>query len=144
MIINNHLVLMSSDMTVAVTVTEAVAEVPPSEETQKTQRCCSNCGAPIERVPENFKGKQLLCPNCLKAKKAAKDSSKAPSPAHEAPRRGTQQRRPAGGSQDRHAPRGLTLEIVELCAFRTGIAPPQVKDLLAAISAAVDAPSSDK
>ena len=132
-------------MTVAVT--EAVAEVPPSEVPQKT---CSHCGAAIDRVPENFKGKQLLCPNCLKAKKAAKDSSKAPSPAHEAPRRGYQQRRPngahqdrrpTGGSQDCHAPRGVTLQVVELCAFRIGLAPPQVKDLLAEITAAVSTPS---
>ena len=144
---------MSSDMTVAVAVAEAVAEVTPSEESQKTQRICSHCGAAVERVPENFKGSKLLCHNCLKAKKAAKDSSKAPSPAHEAPRRGPQQRRPtgahqdrrpAGSSQDCRAPRGLTLQVVELCAFRIGLAPPQVKDLLAEITATVSTPSSDK
>lgn len=67
-----------------------------------------------------------------------------PPTAHEDARRAPQ-RRHAGGPPDRraNAPRGLTLDVVELCAFRTGIAQPQVEALLAAIRSRLAAPAHE-
>lgn len=141
------------EMTVA---TEIIPEAPASEEIpaqetlqsvapKKTWRC-SKCDATIEWLPEKVRHlhpSKILCLHCQKARKASEAPST--SSAHEAPKRAPHQRRPAGGPQDHRAqaPRGLTLELVELCAFRSGIAPSQVKDLLDAIRGHLT-PSTDK
>ena len=143
---------MSVDMTVA----EMSAEgIPPPEEPPKQERpqkakktwICSVCGATIDWLPEKVRHlhpSKIRCLKCQKAKTVAEAPADAPAPpAHEAPRHAAPQRRPAGGPHRAQAPRGLTLEVVELCAFRSGIAPPQVEALLAAIRSHMT-PSADK
>ncbi len=144
-------------MTVAENAAGAPApEEPPKQETsqkdahKKKTWICSNpdCKARIEWLPEKVRHlhpSKILCLKCQKAKKAAEAPADAP-PVREAPRHAAPQRRPAGGPPDRRAqaPRALSLEVVELCAFRSGIAPPQVEALLAAIRSHIASPSSDK
>ena len=132
-------------------------EEPPHQENAPAKRTwvCSRCGATIDWLPEKVRHlhpSKICCLSCQKAKKASEAPADAPAPppapVREAPRHAApQQRRPAGGSQHRRAqaPRELTLEIVELCAFRSGIAPPQVEALLLAIrSHMTPSSSSDK
>ena len=137
--------------------------VPPSEEPPKQENAptkktwtCSQCGKVIEWLPpavRHLHPSKIRCLECQKAKKASEAPAEAPTPApspapaREAPRHAApQQRRPAGGPHRRaQAPRELTLEVVELCAFRSGIAPPQVEALLLAIrSHMTPSSSSDK
>lgn len=144
---------MSVEMTVAL---EMNADgIPPPEEPPKQENSqkvakktwiCSQCGAVIEWLPPQVRHlhpSKICCLKCQKAKKVSEAPADAHSPAHEAPRHAAQQRRPAGGPHRAQAPRGLTLEVVELCAFRSGIAPPQVEALLNAIRGVI-APSTDK
>ena len=152
---------MSVEMTVA---ENATAGAPPPEEPPKQENpqkaapkktwICSQCGAEIEWLPpavRHLHPSKIRCLKCQKAKKvteaAPAEAPTTPPPAREAPTRpAPQQRRPAGGHHDRRAqaPRGLTLDVVELCAFRSGIAPPQVEALLAALRSHIGTPSSDK
>ncbi len=145
----------------------APPEEPPKQEApQKVAKrtwICTNskCKAVIDWLP---KGARKLDPSlirCKKCQKAFEDAEAAkanadapPPPVHEAPKRAAKhappthappQRRPAGPPPRRaQAPRELTLEVVELCAFRSGITPPQVEALLAALRNHIQAPSSDK
>lgn len=143
---------MSVEMTAA---TEMISEAPTPEEIPKQENAsqsaapkktwiCSKCRATIDWLPpavRHLHPSKICCLTCQKAKKAAE----APAEAHEAQKRAPHQRRPAGGPQDHRAqaPRGLTLELVELCAYRTDIAPSQVKALLDAIRGQLT-PSTDK
>ena len=146
---------MSVEMTVA---TEMIAEgsqqppeEPPKQEKQKAAAkktwICSQCGATIDWLPEKVRHlhpSKIRCLKCQKAKKDTEAPAEVPPPAREAPKHAAPQRRPAGAPQHRaQAPRGLTLELVELCAYRSGIAPPQVEALLTAIRSQLT-PSSDK
>ena len=147
---------MSVEMTVAEMNAEGIPppEEPPKQENpQKAEKktwICSQCGAVIDWLPPKVRHlhpSKIRCLKCQKAKEGAEapaDVPPPPPPVPEAPAR-PPQRRPAGGHHDRRAqaPRGLTLEVVELCAFRSGIAPPQVEALLAAIRSHMT-PSSDK
>lgn len=147
---------MSVEMTVAPEMIAEGSQQPPEEPPKQdmTQNAakktwiCSQCGATINWLPEKVRHlhpSKIRCLHCQKAKSGAEAPANASSaPDREAPRHAAQQRRPAGGPHRAQAPRGLTLEVVELCAFRTGIAPPQVEALLAAIRSTIDAPSSDK
>lgn len=151
---------MSAEMTVT---SEMNAEsVPPPEEPPKQENAptkktwtCSRCGKVIEWLPpavRHLNPSKILCLECQKAKKAAEASADAPAPAPSAPApvdapasapapareapKHANQRRSAGGRHGHRAqaPREMvSLEVVELCAFRTGIAPPQVEALLLSI-----------
>lgn len=148
---------MSVEMTVAENAAGTPPEEPPKQETTekaatKKTWICSKCGAVIDWLPPKVRHlhpSKICCLKCQKAKKVSEapaDAPAPPPPAPEAPARpAPQQRRPAGGPQNRRAqaPRGLSLELVELCAFRSGIAPPQVEALLAALRSQLT-PSSDK
>lgn len=153
---------MSVEMTVApeMHVTEGSQqppEEPPKQEAApqnaapKKTWTCSQCGKEFDWLPpqvRHLKPEIICCKNCHTAKKASKAPAEAPAsppaPAREAPARpAPQQRRPAGGPHRAQAPRVLTLEIVEACALRVGIDPPQVDSLLACIRSRLT-PSSDK
>ena len=143
-------------MSVEMTVAEMNAEgIPPPEEppkqnnSQKAEKkktwICSQCDAEIEWLPpavRHLHPSKILCLKCQKAKKVSEAPADAPPPAPEAPA-DAPQRRPAGAPHRAQAPRALTLEVVELCAFRSGLAPPQVEALLATIRGHLT-PSSDK
>ena len=127
-------------------------EEPPKQEkqdaTHKETWICSRCGAVIEWLPPRARSlppSEICCLSCQKAKKGVEAHAKAPVEIREAPRRADQQRRRADGSQDRRAPvpRGLTIELVELSAYRVGIPQHHVQALLAALRSHLT-PSSDK
>ncbi len=145
---------MSVEMTVAEMNAEGIPppEEPPKQENpQKAEKktwICSQCGAVIDWLPPKVRHlhpSKIRCLKCQKAKSGAEAPADVPPPAPEAPRAAAPQRRPAGGHHGHRAqaPRVLTLEVVELCAFRSGIAPPQVEALLAAIRSQLT-PSADK
>ena len=146
---------MSVEMTVALEMNAEGSQQPPEESptqenSQKAAKktwTCSQCGEVIPYLPPKVRhlhSSKIRCLKCLKDNKVAEAPADAPAPApvHEAPRAAPKQRH-AGGPHRAQAPRGLTLEVVELCAFRSGIAPPQVETLLAAIRGVI-APSSNK
>ena len=145
--------LMSAEMTVAEMNAEGIPppeEPPKQEKSQKAEKkktwICSQCGDEIEWLPpavRHLHPSKIRCLKCQKAKSGAEASADAPPPAPEAPRHAAPQRRPAGAMHRAQAPRALTLEVVELCAFRSGLAPPQVEALLATIRSHMT-PSSDK
>lgn len=128
-------------------------EEPPKQEApqkaaKKRTWICGNpdCKAVIEWLPEKVRHlhpSKIRCLKCQKAKQAAEAPADAPAKVQEAPKRAAQQHRPAGVPRRARAPLELTIEIVELCAFRSGIAPPQVEALLTAIRGYIT-PSSDK
>ena len=143
----------------------APPEEPPKQEApQKAAKrtwICKECGVVIHWLPDGvakLDPSLIRCKKCQKAFEAAEaakaNTNAPPPPAHEAPKRADKhaapkhaapQRRPAGPPPRRaQAPRELTLEVVELCAFRSGIAPPQVEALLAALRSHMKTPSSDK
>ena len=146
---------MSVEMTV--TAPEMFADAPPPEQPPKQDNSqnaphkktwiCSKCGVTIDWLPEKVRHlhpSKILCLKCQKAKKVSEASADAPPPVHEAPRHAAQQRRPAGGPHRAQVPCVLTLDLVELCAFRSGIAPPQVEALLTAIRSKLTPSPSDK
>ena len=137
---------MSADMIV---VAAAVNEIPQGNQEpvqdpkqgnsaahEKKTWICSQCGATIDWLPpkaRHLHPSKIRCLKCQKAKKDTEAPAEVP-PAREAPKHAAPQRRPAGAQQHRaQAPRGLTLELVELCAYRSGIAPSQVEALLTAL-----------
>lgn len=137
------------------------SEESPQEEPQKNVPwTCTNpgCNAKIEwwKLPEIVRAygpKKILCKTCSDAKKGKKTAvapaTAPPQPVPEVPKPAAKQRRPAAVMQRAPVPRVpvtprcLTLEVVELCAFRAGIASPQVKDLLAAIRSHMNASSDE-
>ena len=128
-------------------------EEPPKQEApqkaaKKRTWICGNdkCKAVIDWLPEPVRRLPphlIRCKKCQMAKQAAEASADAPAKVREAPKRAAQQHRPAGATHRAQAPRELTLEAVELCAFRSGIAAPQVEALLTALRSHLT-PSSDK
>ena len=148
---------MSVEMTAPEMNADAGAPAPPEEPpkqeapqkaAKKKTWICGNpdCKAVIEWLPEKVRHlhpSKIRCLKCQKAKQAAEAPADAPAKVREAPKRAAQQHRPAGAMHRAQAPRELTLDIVELCAFRSGIAPPQVEALLAALRSHLT-PSSDK
>lgn len=120
-------------------------EAPQSAAPKKTW-ICSQCKATINWLPEKVRHlppSKICCLTCQKAKKGTEAPADVP-PAHEAPKRAAQQHRQAGAPHRAQAPRGLTLEVVELCAFRAGVPSTQVEALLAALRSHMKTPSSDK
>lgn len=152
--------------------TQQPPEEPPkqkvSRKAAKRTWICSteNCGAVIHWLPDGvdkLPPELIRCKKCQKAFEAAEaaktaeapaDAPAPPAPVREAPKRAPkhagppkhapQQRRPAGAMHRAQAPRGLTFEAVELCAFRAGIAPPQVNALLTALRSHIQTPSSNE
>ena len=150
---------MSVEMTAPEMNADAGAPAPPEEPpkqdnpqkavAKKRTWICGNpdCKAVIDWLPESVRRlhpSKIRCLKCQKAKQAAEAPADAPAKVHEAPKRAAQQHRPAGAPHRAQAPRELTLDVVELCAYRSGIAPPQVEALLAALRSHMKTPSSDK